>query len=137
MQPAIHTRLAYLRHLLRNLPETLPFKSAADSRYAFQHFQLDDKWIDSEGIEVAANRALEVALGPRTGLRETFVIEERGPGLEALADVLRVYLGKFPDDFRFQKWLNSDSATILKTKEVLQAAIKGLDSFSEQASQAR
>ncbi len=99
------TRICQLRVLLENLPDSIPYKSLVHSRYAFHHLELDDEWINDEGIEAAVNRALEVHLGPRTGPGDTFIIEERGPGLTALADILQVYLGKFPDDFRLQKWL--------------------------------
>ncbi len=95
-----------LRLLLENLPDSIPYKSLVDSRYAFHHLDLDDEWVNEEGVEAAVNRALEVRLGPRTGPGDTFIIKERGPGLTALADTLQVYLGKFPDDFRLQKWLD-------------------------------
>ena len=94
-----------LRVLLEHLPDSIPYKSLVQSRYAFHHLGLDDEWIASEGVESAVNRALEVTRGPRTGPGDTFIIEERGPGLTALADVLEVYLGKFPDNFLLQKWL--------------------------------
>lgn len=96
-----------LQHLLENLPESIPYKSLGQSRYAFHHLPLDNEWINEEGIEAAVNRALEVCLGPRTGPGDTFIIEEQGPGLTALMDVLQVNLGKFPDDFRLQKWLDN------------------------------
>ncbi|RPD52677.1 hypothetical protein L226DRAFT_474064 [Lentinus tigrinus ALCF2SS1-7] len=105
MDSVTRSRVWYLRHLLRSLPHNLPFKDCAASAYRFQHLDLDREWIESEGIEAAANRALEVRLGPRTGPRETFIIKERGPGLEALADVLEVHIGKFPNDICFRKWL--------------------------------
>ncbi len=101
----IRSRVNYLRHLLGSLPDTVPTKAASDSVYKFHRFSPNYRWINSEGVDNAANRELEARLGPRTGPRDTFVIKERGPGLEPLADVLQVHIGKFPDDVRFTKWL--------------------------------
>ncbi|KAI0054246.1 hypothetical protein BV25DRAFT_1843805 [Artomyces pyxidatus] len=44
-------------------------------------------------------------LGPRTGPNATFIILKRGPGIEALADVLRRCLAEFPGSLVFKKWI--------------------------------
>ena len=41
------------------------------------------------------------------------------------------------EGFQFKHWLDTGASTVLKKKEVLQAAVKGLEAFSERARYAR
>lgn len=97
-----------LRLYLRHLPSSLPYQSAGGSaRLDFTRFVIDeeDDFAKEEGIDAAVNRQLERTLGPRTGTAGTFTLHERGPGIEALADVLEHFCRRFPSDVRLQKWV--------------------------------
>lgn len=103
MDRAYNTR--YLRVLLKRLPSSLPCPSASQSAYGFHEFGISDEEVDDYGSAVGAvNRQLEVRLGPCTGRGNTFELKERGPGIEALADVLDRYLEAHPGDILLQKW---------------------------------
>ncbi|TBU55069.1 hypothetical protein BD310DRAFT_1041341 [Dichomitus squalens] len=103
----IFSQLNYLTALLKALPDTLPYKSQAESAYSFHDFWLPDEDVDDLGLSGAINRQLEVRLGTRTtGRRNTFVLQERGPGTVALVDVLRKYTTQFPEDVLLQKWVD-------------------------------
>ena len=55
-----------------------------------REFVLDEDWVNDVGIEGAVSREIEAALGdflPRNN-DGVFYIKERGPAIEALADVL-------------------------------------------------
>ncbi|EPQ49960.1 hypothetical protein GLOTRDRAFT_134403 [Gloeophyllum trabeum ATCC 11539] len=101
-----------LRLYLQDLPNELPLRSAQDSSYGFHAFGLDEEWLKEEGQEAAANRQLEVQWGtPRTTVA---VLRERGPGIEAIADVLDQHLGMLPDS----KWLDDVLDSVRLTFEV-------------------
>ena len=97
--------LRYLQHLLETLPDNLPYQSAEKSCYRFQEFALPEDCVEDLGVEGAANRELEVRLGPRTGPGDTFVLSERGPGLTALVAVLKNYTKDFPKSVILSKWV--------------------------------
>ncbi|KAJ3017376.1 hypothetical protein NUW54_g596 [Trametes sanguinea] len=97
--------ISYLRLLLASLPPTLPYSTAAQSSYKFQDFGVDDDDIQELGLAGAVNHELEVRLGDRTKRGDTFEIKERGPGIEALADVLLHYQEMLPEDILLSKWI--------------------------------
>lgn len=102
----MHT-IASLRALLAGLPSSLPSVSATSkSRYNFSDFTLPDDVVADIGTVGAVNHELEVRLGARTGRGDTFELMERGPGIEALSDVLAHYTTEFPDDILLQKWVD-------------------------------
>ena len=84
-----------LKIYLKALPETLPISTPFSKLIRLQNFVLDDDWVKDIGIEGAVNREIEAALGdflPRNN-DGIFYIKERGPAIEALADVLEHYHG--------------------------------------------
>lgn len=102
--------ISKLRFLLKNLPDSLPLKSAEDASINFLGFEPDPEWIDRIGtVEGAVNREIEVRVGPRNNAEGTFKLTERGPGIEALADVLEKYTTEFPDDVILNKWVADSS----------------------------
>ncbi|KAI8990589.1 ribonuclease H-like domain-containing protein [Trametes punicea] len=98
--------ISYLRVLLAGLPSTLPYKSGAESTYKFQDFGISDEEIEDLGLAGALNHELEVRLGDRTKRGDTFEIKERGPGIEALAEVLQHYQEMLPEDVLLSKWIS-------------------------------
>lgn len=90
-----------LSFYLKHLPDTHPINNRPkpDFRSFFPDFATYD---DDEAV----NRELEINLGPRTGENDTFTLHERGPGIEALAEVLQQYLEEFPTSFLLRKWLD-------------------------------
>ncbi|KAK9828187.1 hypothetical protein WJX74_002331 [Apatococcus lobatus] len=54
-----------------------------------------------------------------------------------LEQAFRQHRKKLGEGFQFKHWLDTGAGTMLKKKEVLQAAVKGLEAFSEQARYAR
>jgi len=84
-----------LKTYLKALPETLPVSDPTSNLNRLLAFALDEEWVNDVGEEGAVNRAIEVALGnflPRNS-DGIFFIKERGPAIEALADVLEHYHG--------------------------------------------
>ncbi|TFY79288.1 hypothetical protein EWM64_g4726 [Hericium alpestre] len=114
-----------LHMYLVSLPETLPKPSIPS--VDLRAFSYDTEWVEQEGIEWAINRELEVRLGARTNSKDTFTITERGPGIEALAQVLEGCLKQFPDSVLLQKWV-SDS--IIAAEMVYTAAGSALPSLA-------
>jgi hypothetical protein len=106
-----------LKLLLKSLPTNLPIQVAnQESRLnRLLNFTLDEETVeDIVGEEGAVNRELEAALFdflPRNDAG-IFFIKERGPALEALADILEIWVTKLPGSMILQLWLKSsiDSA---------------------------
>jgi hypothetical protein len=99
-----NSKLQTLRLYLKHLPCTLPAPNILPA-FDFRTFEPDPEWVQSEGLEIAVNRALEVALGPRNGPSGTFQLNGHGPGVQALADVLEKYLRECPGSFFLSKWI--------------------------------
>lgn len=99
-----------LRHYLRNLPDFLPV--LASQKNDFHYFVPNEDWITDTSLEGAVNRGLEIALGSRA--QGVLSFKERGPGMEALADVLERYLMECPGSVLLKKWL-SDAITAAET----------------------
>ena len=84
-----------LKMYLKALPESLPISGPFSKINRLREFELDQEWVNDVGIEGAVNREIEAALGdflPRNN-DGIFYIKERGPAIEALADVLERYHG--------------------------------------------
>jgi hypothetical protein len=84
-----------LKTYLKALPETLPLSGPTSKLNRLLEFTVDEKWVSDVGVEGAVNREIEVALGnflPRNN-DGIFYIKERGPAIEALAEVLELYHG--------------------------------------------
>jgi hypothetical protein len=84
----------YLKALPESLPISGPFSKINCDR--LQEFVLDrdEDWVNDVGIEGAVNREIiEAALGDFLPQNNDgiFYIKERGPTIEALADVLKQY----------------------------------------------
>ncbi|KAG2335480.1 hypothetical protein BDR05DRAFT_954044 [Suillus weaverae] len=71
-----------VRYYLQNLPETIPHADPSIPQYGFDFFALDDEKIEDYGPIGALNRELEVRM-------------ERGPGLDAVTNVLGGYLDQY------------------------------------------
>ncbi|EED78338.1 predicted protein [Postia placenta Mad-698-R] len=97
-------QISCLRHYLTKLPLSLPYKTVPESCLA--SFCIDPEWEADVGKWGAVNRALEVRLGPQTGPGDTFILNERGPGIESLPDILSSYMPEFSESPLFQKWIN-------------------------------
>ncbi|KAH9853573.1 hypothetical protein C2E23DRAFT_821885, partial [Lenzites betulinus] len=84
-------RLAELGDILANLPETLPCPAFSEN-FPFVGFQVDPEDVDMVGtVSGAINRALELAFGWEARSKGTLPITERGPGVCALVEVLKLY----------------------------------------------
>jgi hypothetical protein len=84
-----------LKIYLKALPKTLPVSTPMSKTNRLLGFVLDEDWVNDVGVEGAVNREIEAALGdflPRNN-DGIFYIKERGPAIEALADVLEHYHG--------------------------------------------
>ena len=101
-------RFDWLRLYLHKLPSSLPYRDINGAERDFTHFAVDeeDDFVKEEGVDAAVNRQLERMLGLRIGPSGTFTLKERGPGIEALADVLENFCERFPEDVRLAKWVN-------------------------------
>ncbi|EPQ56401.1 hypothetical protein GLOTRDRAFT_138137 [Gloeophyllum trabeum ATCC 11539] len=109
-------RIPTLRKYLQSLPSAIPYRAAEDSQYKFHQFSPDAEWIKEEGLDVAVNRELEAILGSR--LPGYVEVKERGPGLEALADVLDRYLELSPQSFYLDKWLDDILTSVKRIYEL-------------------
>jgi hypothetical protein len=76
------------------------------------------EWMEEIGEEGAINRELEIRLGSRS--MGPLVLNERGPGMIALADVLGKYLAKYPESVILEKWVSDMT-------EYAELAIKSAD----------
>lgn len=86
--PELNTKLLLLAHLLRGLPDTLPL---GNDFYQFENYEPSQEDCERfESDEFAVNNDLERRLCPN-GRKDGLVLRERGPGLVAVASVLRQY----------------------------------------------
>ncbi|KAG1889148.1 hypothetical protein F4604DRAFT_1546063, partial [Suillus subluteus] len=97
-------KLQQLSLFLSNLPQTIPYADAAQTHY---RFFLDDEKIEDMGPIGALNRELECVMGQRHNGPISF--KERGPGLEAVVDVLESHLIEHhnsPETILLVKWVD-------------------------------
>ena len=83
------------------LPASIP---TANQFYDFRAFGLSSGEVQAYGPEGAVNHALEVAFCP-FGQENVITLKERGPGLEAVVDVLRKYNSEYWGNAVLQKWV--------------------------------
>lgn len=102
---ALEAKLSKLQAYLEGL-HTLKSLDVPESgsRYSFDTFALDKGWVMDIGEVSAVNHELETWLGSRSNGPIKFT--ERGPAVEALIDVFRLYLTKFSGDIILEKWLD-------------------------------
>lgn len=93
----------HLRTLLTQLPLTLPHRDLDSSLVT--PIVLCPEWLE-EGTWAAVNQALESRLGPRTGPRDTFILQERGPGIETLPEFFDAHATELGGHALFMKWLD-------------------------------
>ena len=97
-------KLQQLSLFLSNLPKTIPYADAAQTRYTFS---LDDDKIEDMGPIGALNRELECVIGQRHNGPISF--KERGPGLEAIVDIFESHLIEHhdsPETILLVKWVD-------------------------------
>ncbi|KAG6846548.1 hypothetical protein H0H93_013281, partial [Arthromyces matolae] len=117
------SKFEQLRLYLKALPASLEEVSPTDvdaNVNRLLNFVLDDEWVQDVGEEGAVNRAIEAALHkflPRNDAG-IFFISQRGKGVEALADVLEIWLTKIPNSMLLQNWLRS---SIESSKKCIQS----------------
>lgn len=95
------TDLEQLRLYLQKLPNVLPVPTTP--KYDLRGFAPDPEWVGDIGEEGAVNRELEVIFGSR--FHGPLTLDERGPGIEAMSDVLERYLQKYPESVLLGKWV--------------------------------
>ncbi len=106
MSETVEDSLEYLKHLLSNLPDTVP---SAGNIYDFRNFVPDPELVELFGSrEAALNNALEVVFAPRGRLAgpNPFILIDQGPGLVAVVDVLRNIINEYPQSAILQKWVD-------------------------------
>ncbi|KAL7280348.1 hypothetical protein ACG7TL_005266 [Trametes sanguinea] len=102
--------LTRLRKLLdpQNLPAALPLQNGPESKYAmFLNFDLDLDILErTEGEVATVSEQFKAVFGWQTRSSGDGIIrfEERSRGLQAAADVLEHFLGKYPGDGVLSKW---------------------------------
>ncbi|CAK5269495.1 unnamed protein product [Mycena citricolor] len=110
MDSECHRDLSTLAILLDNLPHQLPEALPSAPANKLLDFALDLEWVDDVGEEAAANRELEISLGPRNH-QGIFAIESRGPGIQCLSSVLVSWIQRYPKNVIFRKWLQDAIAS--------------------------
>lgn len=110
MNPTQQAKLKDLAFRLQILPSQLPLPAAEDNINQLLHFTPCPELLNDEGPEAAANRSLEVALGPRNS-SGAFDLPFRGPAVEALAKVLKLQLQSLPNSVLLNKWLDDSLTT--------------------------
>ncbi|KAJ7450604.1 ribonuclease H-like domain-containing protein [Mycena latifolia] len=106
-------KIRLLRLYMEELPDSLPDAAPDDNVNKLLDFSLDPGWVTEIGEELTINREIETAFfafGKRSD-EGIFRIPTRGPGIEALADVLACWLPKYPDSFHLNKWLKDATAS--------------------------
>ncbi|CAK5275996.1 unnamed protein product, partial [Mycena citricolor] len=101
--PAHYTdQLKELARCLKSLPAKIPISTTHD----FRDFQLDQEEVAEYGDnKCVVNHALEVSFGSRA--QGTVEFKSRGPGLEAVIDVLREYItGSHGSNILLCKWVD-------------------------------
>lgn len=123
-----------LKAYLQALPETLPLSSPTSKLNKLLDFALDEDWVNDVGIEGAINREIEAALGdflPRNN-DGIFYIKERGPAIEALADVLELYHGPgciLSESAILKLWLENAIASAKKCIQSNQGKVSYIASY--------
>lgn len=107
----LEVKLLQLRCALSTLPASVPYSNQC---YNFTVFGLFEEDIEDYGRQGAVNHILEVTFCPNGRKNEPIQLKERGPGLEAVVDVLAQYTSEFPTDTVLQKWID----------DLLEAAIR-------------
>lgn len=121
-------RLDYLLLLLQNLPPRhIPL---GNQHYQFSRYSVNDDDVELTGsTQGALNRALELAFGNRVQGPVQFA--ERGPGLEAVVEVLQKYItGDDGENILLWKWVEDLS---LASCAAYKAAGKQLPSLKRQS----
>lgn len=97
----INKQALILTRLLNSLPVSIPL---GDQLYNFQNYAPSEASLElCESEDGALNRDLECIFCPR-GRADGIEFRERGPGLIAVAGVLRTYASKYPQNVVLQKW---------------------------------
>lgn len=98
-----------LRQYLQALPQALPLPDVTSPVNQLLNFALDPEWVEDIGEEGAVNRQIEAALHEYLPRNDAgiFFIKHRGPAIEALADVLGIWLEKYPGSTILQLWLTN------------------------------
>ncbi|RXW19648.1 hypothetical protein EST38_g6203 [Candolleomyces aberdarensis] len=101
--------LPRMRLLINHLPDQLPEKKNAESKYAsFLSFALDPDILEKTGCEVATlGEQMEGVFGwkARTEGDGIIPIDERGPALAALVDVLEEFFERHSANNVLKKWI--------------------------------
>jgi hypothetical protein len=117
-------KLARLRLLLHNLPDSLLFRNANSTAYNFS--ANEDDVADFGDENSAINRTLEISFGDRSKTNGIVPIKEKGPGIIAVVDVLQKCLTADPGDARLVLWLENLSES---AKEVYRTTGKGVSDY--------
>jgi hypothetical protein len=120
MESKTKEKLQLLSLFLRNLPETIPYADSAHTEYGFDFFAVDDEKVEDMGPIGALNRELECRMGQRH--KGPIVFKERGPGLEAVVDVLTGYLDEYRD--------SSETILLVKWADDLVTAAKAAFTYA-------
>ncbi|KAJ6563471.1 hypothetical protein B0H10DRAFT_1966110 [Mycena sp. CBHHK59/15] len=102
------------RQFCLGLPSLRPRNQVRETVFGEQELlhEIDSDWAADIGEEMVINRRIEVAMygfGPRND-EGIFKIPTRGPGIEAFADVLNVWLLKYRTAEHLIRWLNNAAA---------------------------
>ncbi|TFY58563.1 hypothetical protein EVJ58_g6337 [Rhodofomes roseus] len=103
----LNKALLVLSRLLKGLPATIPL---SNDHYNFETYAPSEASLElCECEDGAVNRDLECTFCPQ-GRTNGIVLQERGPGLETVTKVLRMYTTKYPQNVVLQKWITDLSA---------------------------
>jgi hypothetical protein len=98
-----------MRLLINHLPDQLPEKKNSESKYAgFLSFALDPDILERTGCEVATlGEQMERVFGwkARTEGDGIIPIDERGPALAALVDILEEFFERHSANNVLKKWI--------------------------------
>lgn len=114
--------LTRLETLLKTLPSSLPLLELEKSSY---QWQLDEEFLQDEGVVPATNQMLERVVGMRaSGIK----IRERGMGIQGVVKVFEGVLQHAPRDAIMEKWIED------MTEAARQAHVDGAPSESASVS---
>lgn len=119
----VEERLSLLHLGLSSLPLSIP---KSNQYYFFDVFAPDPEKVEDFGEEGAVNHALEVAFCPDSRKSGPIVFKECGTGLDAVVDVLRKYIEKFPYSAVLQKWI-IDLEAAVQAVQAVQAVPRSAD----------
>ena len=114
-------RLETLWQLLANLPENLP--QPEQTQYPFhpsENFFLDAEEVEDNGKVRALNRLLENTYGFQSCSQGDGIIPifEHGPSICAVANILEIFVLKFPSDAVLTKWVDDLIAAAKKVSQI-------------------